>query len=84
MPVGTVRFWAAARSTAGVTDEPYDAVTLADALAAIRARHGATMARLLDRCSFVVDDATVDAREPEQVPLSEGGCLEVLPPFAGG
>jgi molybdopterin synthase sulfur carrier subunit len=84
MPTGTVRFWAAARSAAGVADETYDAATLADALAAIRDRHGPPMVRLLERCSFVVDDATVDAREPERVPLSEGGVLEVLPPFAGG
>jgi molybdopterin converting factor small subunit len=84
MPTGTVRYWAAARSVAGVGDETYDAATLADALAAIRARHGAALSRLLERCSFVVDDTTVGTRRHDEVQLSDGGTVEVLPPFAGG
>ena len=40
MAQGTLRFWAAAKAAAGVAEEPYDAATLAEALAAARARHG--------------------------------------------
>ena len=50
------------------------------------ARHnaGAALARVLDRASFVVDDAPVGGRAHEQVLLRDGGSVEVLPPFAGG
>jgi sulfur-carrier protein len=84
MPTGTIRFWAAARDAAGVAEESYDAPTLAAALAAIRERHGAPLARVLDRCSYVVDEAPVGGREHALVELSAGGTVEVLPPFAGG
>lgn len=84
MARGTVRFWAAAKAAAGTADEPYDAATLAEVLAAVRARHGEPLAAVLDRCSFLVDDAPVGAREPAAVTLTEGGTVEVLPPFAGG
>lgn len=79
-----MRFWAAAKAAAGVAEEPYDADTLADALAAVRARHGAALGRVLDRSTYVVDDAPVGGRAHESVALSEGGSVEVLPPFAGG
>ena len=39
MATGTLRFWAAAKAAAGVAEEPYDATTLAEALAATRAAH---------------------------------------------
>jgi molybdopterin synthase sulfur carrier subunit len=84
MAVGTIRYWAAARAAAGVAEDTYDAGTLADALAAARARHGEALARVLDRCSYVVDDAPVGGRAHDAVTLSEGGSIEVLPPFAGG
>lgn len=35
----TVRYWAAAKSAAGVAEEPYEAKTLAGALDAVRERH---------------------------------------------
>jgi molybdopterin converting factor small subunit len=84
MATGTIRFWAAARAAAGVAEEAYDAATLADALAAARAGHGDVLARVLDRCSYVVDDAPVGGRAHDSVVLTEGGSIEVLPPFAGG
>lgn len=84
MAVGTIRFWAAAKSAAGVAEEAYDARTLADAIAAARARHGTRLANVLDRCSFVVDDAPVGGRAHDTVILSDGGTVEVLPPYAGG
>ena len=84
MARGTIRYWAAAAAAAGTAAEPYDAATLADALAAARAAHGAELAKVLDRCSFVVDEHPVGGRRHEAVTLADGGSIEVLPPFAGG
>jgi sulfur-carrier protein len=84
MPAGTVRFWAAAKAAAGHAEERYDATTLADALASVRTRHGDRLAQVLDRSTYVVDGAPVGGRPHEQVVLTEGGTIEVLPPFAGG
>jgi molybdopterin converting factor small subunit len=84
MAVGTIRFWAAARAAAGVAEEPYDAVTLAEALQAVRAGHGAELSQVLERCSYVVDDAPVGTRAHQEIELTEAGSIEVLPPFAGG
>jgi sulfur-carrier protein len=77
MATGTVRFWAAARAAAG-------AVTLADAIAAMKAHHSDRLGVLLDRCAFVVDDAHIGGRPHDTVSLTQGGSIEVLPPFAGG
>ena len=84
MARGTLRFWAAAKAAAGVAEEPYDATTLAEALSAARARHGEALARVLERSTYVVDDAPVGGRAHDRVELTEGGSVEVLPPFAGG
>ncbi|MGW0736710.1 MoaD/ThiS family protein [Streptomyces sp. NPDC002851] len=84
MAQGTIRYWAAAKSAAGVAEEPYDAATLAEALAAARGRHPGELDRVLRRCSFLVDGDPVGTREHETVRLAEGGTVEVLPPFAGG
>ena len=81
---GTLRYWAAARAAAGVAEEPYCAVTLAEALAAARERHPDEFARVLARCSFVVDGDPVGRRAAADVVLPDGGTVEVLPPFAGG
>ncbi|MEU6406283.1 MoaD/ThiS family protein [Streptomyces sp. NPDC046985] len=80
----TVRYWAAAKAAAGVAEEPYEAPTLAEALAAVRARHPGELARVLRRCSFLIDGDPVGMRAHETVRLTEGGTVEVLPPFAGG
>lgn len=84
MAKGTVRYWAAAKAAAGVAEEPYDAGTLAEALATARERHPGELVRVLQRCSFLVDGEPVGTREHETVRLAEGGTVEVLPPFAGG
>ncbi|AXK34491.1 MoaD/ThiS family protein [Streptomyces armeniacus] len=86
MASGTIRYWAAAKAAAGLAEEKYDAATLADALADARVRHTARpdFERVLLRCSFLVDGAPVGTRAHDAVPLSEGGTVEVLPPFAGG
>ncbi|MER6978613.1 MoaD/ThiS family protein [Streptomyces carpinensis] len=80
----TVRYWAAAKAAAGVAEEPYEAQTLAEALDAVRERHAGELARVLLRCSFLIDGDPVGTRDHETVRLTEGGTVEVLPPFAGG
>lgn len=86
MASGTIRYWAAAKAAAGIAEERYDAMTLADALEGARSRHEerAEFARVLPRCSYLVDGEPVGRRPHETVRLSEGGTVEVLPPFAGG
>ncbi|GEB51512.1 MULTISPECIES: MoaD/ThiS family protein [Streptomyces] len=86
MASGTIRYWAAAKAAAGTAEEPYEADTLADALVRARETHTGRpeFARVLLRCSFLVDGTPVGTREHDSVRLSDGGTVEVLPPFAGG
>ncbi|MGE7433572.1 MULTISPECIES: MoaD/ThiS family protein [Kitasatospora] len=81
-----MRYWAAAKAAAGTAEEPYLAATLAEALAAARARHTSRprLLQVLDHCSYLVDGEQVGHREHAAVLLTEGGTVEVLPPFAGG
>ncbi|MER5637401.1 MoaD/ThiS family protein [Kitasatospora sp. NPDC002227] len=81
-----MHFWAAAKAAAGTAEEPYRAATLAEALDAVRARHAdrPQLLRLLGHCSYLVDSAQVGARPHAEVALTEGGTVEILPPFAGG
>ncbi|ARZ68580.1 thiamine biosynthesis protein ThiS [Streptomyces albireticuli] len=85
-PAGTIRYWAAAKAAAGTAEEGYAAHTLAEALDAARRRHAERpeFARVLLRCSFLVDGDPVGTRDHTTVQLAEGGTVEVLPPFAGG
>lgn len=86
MASGTIRYWAAAKEAAGRESEPYDADTLAEALKAVRSRYVGNdqLLRVLDRSSFLVDEYPVGRRAHGEVALTEGGTVEVLPPFAGG
>ncbi|MGE3285240.1 MAG: MoaD/ThiS family protein [Pseudonocardia sp.] len=79
-----VRYFAAARAAAGVDAEKVvvdDGATVADVLVAVRAAHGDGFARVLDRCSFLLDEVAVRDRA---TPLGAASALDVLPPFAGG
>ena len=84
MAKGKIRYWAAAREAAGVGEEPYDASTLADALATAGASRGPEFARVVRRSSFLVDGEPVGTRDHAGIALPDGGTIEVLPPFAGG
>jgi len=79
-----LRYWAAARHAAGVAEEPVVAATLAQALAAARVGHGPELSRVLQICSFLVDEQPVGTRDHACVELVEGAVVDVLPPFAGG
>ncbi len=83
-PRGTIRYWAAARDAAGCAEEGYNAADLSAALEAARQGRGQRFAAVLERCSFLVDSAPVGTRDHAGIELSEGGVIEVLPPFAGG
>lgn len=86
MTAGTIRYWAAAKEAAGVAEEEYREGTLGEALDAAKTRSARRpeLTRVLERCSFLVDGAPAGTRDPYTVELSEGGTVEVLPPFAGG
>lgn len=80
----TVRYFAAARAAAGLETEPIEVTsgtTVDDLLAAARERHGPELARVLDRCSYLLDEVAVRDRS---VPVGPAATLDVLPPFAGG
>jgi sulfur-carrier protein len=78
----TVRYFAAARAAAGVETESIElSGTVDDAIRAIRERHGTELGRVLDRCSFLLDEVAVRDRSAV---LPPGAALDVLPPFAGG
>lgn len=81
---GVIRYWAAARSAAGVEQEPFDAATLAQALETARGARDVEFSRVLARSSFLIDGDPVGARSHDTVTLPEGATVEVLPPFAGG
>ncbi|WP_131748772.1 MoaD/ThiS family protein [Frankia sp. Cppng1_Ct_nod] len=80
----TIRYWAAAREAAGVSEEQQNAETLAELLEVVSDRHPGTLASVLARCAFLVDDAPVGRRQHLGVMLADGCVVEVLPPFAGG
>ncbi|MCM3885461.1 MoaD/ThiS family protein [Frankia sp. R82] len=80
----TVRYWAAAREAAGISEETLAAITLADVQGAIAARYGGILPGLLRRCSYLVDEQPVGQRDPATLILPAGAVVEVLPPFAGG
>ncbi|MQS07402.1 MoaD/ThiS family protein [Streptomyces alkaliphilus] len=86
MATGTIRYWAAAKAAAGTAEEPWRAGTLAEALDAARERHAdrPEFARVLERCSFLVDGRQVGSGDHSGVTLRDGSTVEVLPPFAGG
>ena len=80
MAAGTIRFWAAAKSAAGVGEEPYAAGTLAEALDAVRERHPGELTRVgarpdRDPHVGVVDHPFGERRDPFE--LFVGGLFEV-------
>ena len=79
-----VRYFAAARAAAGVEAEKLQVAsdaTVADLLDAVRAEHGPELARVLARCSYLLDEVAV---RDHGAPIANATSLDVLPPFAGG
>jgi sulfur-carrier protein len=79
-----VRYFAGARAAAGVPEEHVEvgpAGSVADALAAVRARRGRELVRVLPSCSVLLNGVAVHDHATE---VPDGAELDVLPPFAGG
>jgi molybdopterin converting factor small subunit len=78
-----VRYFAAARAAAGTDEETLGIApgsTVADVVAQLGARD-ATLAQVLERCSFLCDGIAVRNRTET---LRTNQTVDVLPPFAGG
>lgn len=79
----TVRYFAAAAAAAGVDTETLDlakdstVATLVDQLSG----RDAELARVLKRCSYLLDGVAVRDMDKQ---LSTSETIDVLPPFAGG
>ena len=84
----TVRYWAAARSAAGVATDQLEApgpVTLGEVVRRAGELHPDTrLPAVLAVCSVLVGDQPVSSSEPREVVVPPGATVEFLPPFAGG
>ncbi|GAA1867877.1 MoaD/ThiS family protein [Pseudonocardia ailaonensis] len=79
-----VRFFAAAKAAAGTTAEVLElpAGTTVEGLAAeLGERHGPELAKVLPRCSYLLDEIAV---RDTGTALPSSSTVDVLPPFAGG
>ena len=87
-PEVTVRYWAAARTAAGVDHDRLQVdgpVTLEDVVRrAVAAHPGTRLADVLAICSALVGDRPVGTRDAATVEVRPGETVEFLPPFAGG
>ncbi len=83
-----VRYWASARSAAGVdadelvVDAP---ITLTEVCRRVIALHPESRLReVLGACSVLLGDRPVATEDPDDVVVPPGSSVEFLPPFAGG
>ena len=83
-----VRYWAAARSAAGVAEETVDVadpITLAELRAELVELHPeGRLSDVIRVCSVLVGDRPVSSGDPAAVVVRPGETVEFLPPFAGG
>ena len=77
-----MRLFAAARAAAGVGEVQVDPGSLGIILRALESHHP-SLAEVLPRCSYLVDGVAVHG-DPDEITVSDGLELDVLPPFAGG
>jgi sulfur-carrier protein len=86
--VVTVRYWAAARSAAGVATDRIEVdgvVPLGEVVRRAAALHPDTrLPAVLRICSVLIGDRPVSTSDPDAVPVEPGSQVEFLPPFAGG
>jgi molybdopterin synthase sulfur carrier subunit len=76
-----VRYYAAARAAAGVSEERIDAPTLAAMRETLLARHDDRYAKVLAASALRRDGLTL---LDDSLVLTDTDVVEVLPPFAGG
>lgn len=83
-----VRYWAAARSAAGVAAEDVvvaGPVTLAELREEVIGRHpDGRLPDVIKVCSVLVGERPVSSGDPAAVVVRPGDTVEFLPPFAGG
>lgn len=76
-----IRYFAGAAEAAGCEEETFaGAAPLGELRARLAERHGAGFARVLARCSVLVDGT----RLGDEDAVAEDATVDVLPPFAGG
>jgi molybdopterin synthase sulfur carrier subunit len=85
----TVRYWAAAKSAAGVDSDviPVTGPTTLDVVLSRVFELHRDRPKLYDVvavCSVMVGDRPMGALEPEEIMVKPGETVELLPPFAGG
>lgn len=81
VPPVLVRYYAAARAAAGVTEESARAATVSALRTELVARHSPRFAAVWDACSLLIDGRAGTEKDRR---LTAGAVVEVLPPFAGG
>lgn len=83
-----VRYWAAARSAAGVAEETVavgESMTLAELREEVVRRHpDGRFPEVVHVCSVLVGERPVSSGDPAAVVVRPGDTVEFLPPFAGG
>ena len=80
----TFNFWAGARAAARTPSETVEAVTVAEALDAVLARHDEDRFTRVIRASSLLVDGITASETMLQRRLEGSTVVEVLPPFAGG
>lgn len=84
----TARYWAGARSAAGVDADVFEVtgpVTLAEIVRRVLTAHpGPEVARTIGVCSVLLGDRPVSTEDAADVVVAPGSTVEFLPPFAGG
>ena len=84
----TARYWAGARSAAGVDEDVFEVagpVTLAEVVRLVLAAHpDPQVARTIGVCSVLLGDKPVSSADAADVVVPPGSTVEFLPPFAGG
>ena len=79
MPEVTIRYFAAARSAAGVSSATAEAASIHDLVTTVSTGRP-ELARVLSICTFLLDGERADP----STPLQPGALVNALPPFAGG
>lgn len=84
----TARYWAGARSAAGVAEDVFEVagpVSLAEVVRRVLTAHpGPDVARTIGVCSVLVGDRPAGTEDAERIVIAPGATVEFLPPFAGG
>jgi len=75
-----IRYFAAARAAAGTDGATYQAATLRQILDQACSNNLA-LAHVVSQCSFLVDSVVV---HDENITITDGSVIDVLPRFAGG